>query len=345
MIFKLLIVLGLSGCATLTRIVEFTVQGESRVVLPQVQSLAILDFAVPLARKAYGLSFAARVSRVLNKQDQYRIISPAASRQLLTARRLLPSHFQKSRVLFQVGEELRADALLFGDLSGIRIHKDVKPETVRRKVGEERRTRKIIDADGNTRVVVRIIPVYREFWRKQITRTVMIQAGARVVRTKDNAILWENTIQTSRSFTSVEEEGGIRKGNWKPDHELINQLLEPVARRLLRDLLTRTILRRRRLINPASRDEYSRLVENGIRAAWRNNWEEAGSTWLRAAALDPKRPEARANLGVLREQTGNFEQAIKDYKFAADKLGPPWSDYAAQVKDLWDKKKRNVSPK
>lgn len=345
LVFKLLIVLGLPGCATFMRVVEFTVPGGSRVVLSRVSSLAILDFAVPLGRKTYGKRFADLVNQIFSNQDQYRIIPPAVSRPLLSARRLLPSHFQKSRVIFQIGEELQTDALLFGDLSGIRIHKDVKPETFRRKVGEERRTRKIIDANGNTRVVVKIIPLYKEFWRKKITRTVMIQAGARVVRTKDSAILWENTIQTRRSFTSVEEEGGIRKGNWKPDHELINQMLGPAAQRLIKDLLTRTIARRRRLLNAAGRDEYSRLVEKGIRVAWQNNWEEAGSLWLRAAALEPERPEARANLGVLREHTGDFEQALKDYKFAAIRLGPPWSDYAAQVQELLDKKKRDVSPK
>lgn len=344
LLLLLLIIPGLPGCASLTRIVEFTVPGESRVILSRVQSLAILDFAVPLGRKSYGRKFAALVSRVFSNQDQYRIIPPAASRPLLSARRLLPSHFQKARVIIQMGQELQADALLFGDISGIRLHKDVKPETFRRKVGEKRRTRKIIDADGNTRTVVKIIPVYKDFWRRKIKRTVMLQAGARLLRTKDSAVLWENTIQIRRSFTSVEEEGGIRKGNWKPEHELINQLLEPAARRLVKDLLTRTIIRRRRLISAAGRDEYSRLVENGIRTAWQNNWEEAGSLWLRAAASAPGRPEARANLGVLREHTGDFQQALKDYKFVADKLGPPWRDYAAQVKGLLDKKKGKTSP-
>ena len=49
-------------------------------------------------------------------------------------------------------------------------------------------------------------------------------------------------------------------------------------------------------------------------------------------------------INIIGIDTGDFEQALKDYKFAAIRLGPPWSDYSVQVQELLDKKKEKASP-
>jgi arabinofuranosyltransferase len=78
---------------------------------------------------------------------------------------------------------------------------------------------------------------------------------------------------------------------------------------------------------------YAELNNLGVKALMQRQVEDARRIWSQAEALDPSRPEAKANLGVWNEHAGNFPLALEEYKFAARKLGEPWDRYYNQVKE------------
>ena len=87
----------------------------------------------------------------------------------------------------------------------------------------------------------------------------------------------------------------------------------------------------RQLAMAKGSDEYDRLVNAGIQAVNNQKIYEAEKLWRQARNLQPKRPEARANLAVLMERDRKFEQALPEYKYAAEKLGTPWDRFYKEL--------------
>ncbi|MCK5241729.1 glycosyltransferase family 39 protein [bacterium] len=93
---------------------------------------------------------------------------------------------------------------------------------------------------------------------------------------------------------------------------------------------------RRMLVNAFGNDEYSMLMKKGFNLLQKGKVRETISIWEKAKKMEPKRPEAWANLGVLYEQRRLFEKALKCYEFAAEKLGDPWNKYYEELKQFLD---------
>jgi len=319
-----------AGCATWPGEVSFPVSLPGPVDFSRLRSVAVLDFAVPLGAPEAGERLADRLVGMFRERIPGRVLDPGSARAFLRARRLSPGRFREAGVIREVGTGLQADAMLFGDVPVARVTRTTRPEVVTRLV-TERRAVPVVDAAGNTRVVIRPVRVYRDFHRQAVERTAEIQVEARLVDGREGRVLWQNTVRVQGKFLAWEQENGIRTGDWRPDRALLEQMLGPAAERLLAGLFPPSRLRYRTLAVPAGGTEYAREVRAGNEAAQRGDWTGAGVRWSRAAGLQPQAPEARANLGVARERAGDAAAAAEAYAAAAERLGPPWSDYLREV--------------
>jgi len=332
----------LSGCGL--REVRFDVTEPSRVRLPGIQSLAILDFADPYHGQIYGVGFAADLTETLKTQTGYSIIAPDESQALFRELRLTPSRLTDRQVVAEVGRRLGADALLFGDVQEAEVVSYVQADTETRKVGERTVISEEVLPDGNTRTVSRRYPVYQDFWIKHIRRVGRFQAEALLVRSRDKEVLWQDAVERTGETTAEDRELGRPTGDWSTDEVFLERLLRQASLQLIRDLLPRILTRVRNLAEPASHDAYADRVRQGNQFAVQGKWDEAGAAWLEADVLQPARPEARANLGVLRERAGEYAQAVRDYADAARQLGAPWNQYLAEVEDLQARRQSQPNP-
>lgn len=324
-----LLLLLLSGCGL--REVRFSVVEPPKVALPGVERLALLNFADPYHRQAYGVGFAGYLSELFRSQSGLVLIPPAEMTASLSALRLLPSRLGDPAVVAEVGRRIGADALLFGDVQEATVTPTESRESVSRKIGERYRVEEETLPDGKTRKVVRVYPVYREYWVRTVRRFGRFQAEARLVGVRDGTVLWQNQVSRTRETYAREHEDGTRSGDWSADDVFMEKLMRPAASQLCRDLLPRVLPRVRNLAEPGTRDEYAALLKQGNQAALQGDWDRAGSAWLKASVREPERPEAWANLGVLRERSGDFGLAAQNYETAARKLGSPWSEYRAEA--------------
>lgn len=339
-VIPLLTLLSFFGCAGMQVEVRQTIIAPAQVEMPGVRSLAIVDFAAPLGGPAHGRRFAGYIYDLFREQAFYGLIPPAQAGRFLQANRIPPSRFQDLQTVKTVGQGIGADALLFGDLPSARVHRQVMKHKEVRQVGWEKQKVVITDAEGNTRSVLRNMPVYREFTIEKIYRTVEVRAQARLVSIRESRVLWENDQSWSKRFETVKENGVWQSGEKTNDTLLLNRALHQFAKKFVQDLLPRRVLRTRRLALPADTGAYQDLMIKGNQAAGRNHWQAAGTLWVKAMALEPKRAEARANLGVLREGERQFTQALSDYKYAAKQLGKPWGGYYWDLKKILEKSEK-----
>jgi tetratricopeptide (TPR) repeat protein len=326
----------LAGCAM--REVRFTVTEAGRVQLPEVQRIAILDFSGPYSNRGLGEQYAQDLAEAFQAKSTYTIILPAAARRPIANMRVLPSQFDSAAVVRDVGKQLGADAILFGDVQTAEIQRSVQRGTFNRKAGERRETVKETYPDGKLHAVVYTYPVYQEFWRDHIRRTLNFHSEARLVRTRDGFILWQDAIDWNRESTAEEEQSGARKGDWTSDEAFLAKHMRSAAEHLLANLLPRVLTRVRILADSSEEGPFAEWMRMGNKAAVSGQWDEAGSFWLKAASLNNGHPGVRANLGILREHNGDFKQALLDYEYAAKQLGKPWNEYARQVKQVLEQK-------
>ncbi|MCK5243192.1 hypothetical protein KAR34_12150 [bacterium] len=114
--------------------------------------------------------------------------------------------------------------------------------------------------------------------------------------------------------------------------------LEQEAKEVLSEPTKKNIkMTHRILMNAQGTEEYANLVNLGIKAVQEKKIYAAEKYWIKARRLQPDRPEARANLAVLMERSRKFEQALKEYKYAAEKLGAPWNKYYEELKGFIEK--------
>ncbi|MBN1595261.1 tetratricopeptide repeat protein [candidate division FCPU426 bacterium] len=84
---------------------------------------------------------------------------------------------------------------------------------------------------------------------------------------------------------------------------------------------------RRRLADFPGNTPYARLIRRGIQALRQQDHIQAEKNWLEALQSNPDGWEALANLALLHESTGRWEQALEEYSRAAEHLGSPWTEY------------------
>jgi len=330
----ILLLFNLIGCAGVNREIRYTVTLPGKIELPHVSSLAILDFAVPLGNPEHGRLFAQFITEKFQNEAYFRMIPPDVSRGIFRRMHVPRSRFREFKVIHELGNALGADALLFGDLTSAKILKQSTAETIVRQRGFKKERQLVIDAEGNTHIIWNSIPVYEEIVQETIYRTVSLQAEARLVRVFDGNVFWEDRVDFRKTVKSIQVDGVVLEGNKETDEALIRRFLNKISRLLIRDLLPRRITRSRLLADVTDDSVYADFIRKGNDAARKKDWNLAGNLWLQALALSPERPEAHANLGVLREASREFQQALKDYKFAAERIGPPWNYYYQELMEF-----------
>ncbi|MBN1596223.1 hypothetical protein JW933_09885 [candidate division FCPU426 bacterium] len=325
---------GLAACASMQHPIHYTVTKPGKIDFADIHTLAVLDFGNPLGQPHWGAAMAQALAAVINETGAARVLSSGPTRQAFQRLRVTRSRFQEKRVIQQLGQDLNARGLLFGDITAAEIRPFIATEMVIRQQGFRQEEELAVDARGNTRVIIRSVPVYIQIKRENITRQVRVQAEARLVRTGDGAVLWQGQTELLQEYASVRENGRCLEGVCLADEELMALAFQAFGRKLLQELLPQQLVRQRYLAQAVTDDEYAELINKGNMAARSNDWNSAGIFWLRAQALHPGRPEAHANLGLLREKTGDYTQAVKDFTYAAKQLGPSWRRNLAELKKM-----------
>lgn len=101
----------------------------------------------------------------------------------------------------------------------------------------------------------------------------------------------------------------------------------------------------RRFLIPPGGDDYGRLVQHGILAGWTGAKQTAEQYFSEAVKLAPERPQARINLGILQEEQGNLEDALRNYQCGLRRIGRPCSQWAEQVRRKIKKQERRMDAK
>ncbi|MCD4813361.1 hypothetical protein K8S19_06685 [bacterium] len=321
----------LSGCASLRPQVHYSVLLPSKIQLDQVNRIAILDFAVPLGDAAQGRWFARALYDLFEEQSDYRMIAPGTSHIIIKKMNIRLSRFRRLETVRRVGEALGAHALLFGDLTIPAMQTFHKKEKMMHQVGVRRELETVFDSLGNTRSFWREIPLFEEVTQHTRNRQLAVLAKARLIRIKDGVVLWEGQAEGQVDDEVVFMEGSLRVSQQRSEENLRFAALHQTVGELVQDLLPRRVIRYRQLACVKEKNAYADFVTQGNAAALKNDWMLAGRLWLEAVILDPQRPEAHANLGILREGAQEYAQALKDYRYAAEKLGAPWTIYLREL--------------
>lgn len=325
----------ITGCVGIQRRVQFTAQVPGKIDLTKIKRMAVLDFSMVFHnRPEQGIRLAQSITAKLRTRARLDMVPVEISRAAFREMRIPRSRFAERSVLKQLGEKLNADAILFGDLTAAQIKKYSTYKTVVRQKGVQKEAQMVIDALGNTRTIWKSIPIFVDVVQETIHRLVQVQAHARLVLIEAGFVLWEEKTHFHKSVKTTIEEGGIIQGNREADEVLLRKFIDALGERLLQEVLPRRVVRIRQLAVAEDIGKYADFIRQGTTAAYKNNWHLAGNYWLQAQALNPNRPEARANLGVLRELEGEYEQAGRDYLYAAQQLGQPWKKYLEQVKEV-----------
>jgi hypothetical protein len=330
-----LLLLGLAGCAGISRQVVFSVSAPGKVALPPASRVAVFDFSSASGDLTRGRDYASQLAGLLQAQAGFTVLSPEQTRTYLAG--MFASRLQDPAVVIGLGRTMKADYLLFGDLAALDLDRSVQEEKVQRLVGQREELVVVVQPDGNTQTVIRCFPVYAERIHRTIWRTVRITAQTRLVRTRDAFVVWEGSLP-SDDQVKTEEENNVFTGDTTPDDMLLSQKISLHIAHLIDDLLPKIISRCRVLADAEGKDRYCQLINQGVMAALADDWARAGSLWLLAAGENPQGSEARGNLGILRERASELRDACQDYKFAAEISGQPWIDYAQEVLEIINKK-------
>ncbi len=323
--------LSLTGCSMATVMLRLQQPRPSQVELKDVKKIAILDFTTPLGESGSGTDFADVARRLFQQDGQYKINDPDSIRAFIREARLRPSQFQDLSTLQFVADHIHTDAFCFGDLTEMSLKNNKTYSYRQRKIGEKSVEHQMVDSRGNTRVVVTYEPIITRIKVTSVSRQVSMRVKARLVDARNGALLWEREQQVSRTYQGQWDEEKGAQGYWMNDQEASKMALTTLAQTLFQPLLKDTVVCNRQLAMPASRDAYAQLVRKGNEAAAKGNLTAAGQQWLSAFNLDRTRPEAVANLAILREKNGEYAQAIRDYEYAGRQLGQPWAGYGPDI--------------
>ncbi len=327
----LALVVPLAGCSMTTVVMRLQQPRPSQVELKDIQKIAILDFTTELGERNTGVVFTQAARRLFEKDGQYALNDPESVRMFIREARLRPSQFQDLRTLQFVADHIHTDAFCFGDLSDLKMDKDTRYSYRRRKIGEKSVEQKLVDSAGNTRVVVTYEPVYQQIPVTTVSRQVQVRVKARIVDARTGALLWEREASLARAYHGQWDEEQGAQGYWMNDQQASQLALDTLAQSLFQPLFQDTVLRDRQLAMATGPAKYDQLIRQGNDAAAKGDLKAAGQWWLEAFNLDRNRPEAVANLGILREKNGEYAQAIQDFQFAGRLLGKPWSGYGADI--------------
>ncbi|NTV53654.1 MAG: hypothetical protein HGA76_11685 [Candidatus Firestonebacteria bacterium] len=266
--------------------------------------------------------------------EKLSVFPPAETRAGLAQMRVLASAFNDPGVVAETGKRLGADALLFGDLQMTEVRRTIKRETSVRQTGVRHETVPETGKDGKVHQVDYAYPVMEEIWRDRIQRSLQVHVEARLVRASDAVVLWQASTDWTGDSLAEEEQSGQRRGDWSSDEEFRVLQMHRAAKQLLAPLLPRVFTRVRRLAVCPDEGPYAEWIKTGNEAVLAGSWEQGGEAYLKAVSLDSARPEAYANLGVLREHQGDFSQALCDYESVSRKIPEPWTGYAREVKKI-----------
>jgi len=325
--------LALSGCAGLQPHVKYTVRVPSVVRVPETSRIALFQFTlsdVSLGDPAYARMFT-RYLESHFRMSHYRMVSPERATAAFLAKKIFPSRLRDPGVVRALGRELEVDYFLFGDIPRLTQVRRSATKRIQRQIGEKEESTIVVQPDGTSATVVQVVPVYQEVLHEEISRITEAAASCRLVRVADAAVVWENSASDVRRDRKELEDHVVTVGEAGQDEDLVSRALSQVGWKLVENLLPREVQRIRYLAQVSGGSDYARLVNLGNQAAMLDDWQKAGHLWLKALNSMPQAPEARGNLGILRERSGEFVQAFQDYQYAASLLGKPWHDY---IRDL-----------
>ncbi len=321
-----------AGCGM--REVRFVVHEPSRISLKSIHTLALLDFGTPYSAEKYGEAFSTQLINLLLENGSPQVLARDRVRSVLTEMRIAASQLEDPKVVLDIGTRLNADAVLYGDVQNATLRRSSEREWISQKIGERRELVREVGANGMAHTVEYRFPVYEERWRDHIRRVFNIQVKARLVNASNNSIIWQGAAQWTGESSAEEDQDGKRRGDWTSDDEFETKQIHSAARKMFHEILPQALLRVRVLAEPEHEGPYFEWIHLGNDAALAGDWNQAGSHWLKASLLESARPEARGNLGILREHEGDFEQALRDYEFAALRKKQPWERYAQEVRQM-----------
>lgn len=319
------------GCATSRSNVRYKVLLPSEIKLPNVNRIAILDFAVLHRQDTFGQEFSAMTNSLFEEQSHYRMVPPMYSRKLIRHANIPLSRFRNADIIRKMGDAMNAHALFFGDMSVNEIQRFEKKEKIMRQIGVQKEKETIVDAHGNTQSFWREIPLFKEIARHTINRIASVQARGRMVRVHDAMVMWEGESEGQALDEVTYEEGASLQYQQSSDENLRLTAMQRAAKSLVEDFFPKQVIRERQLAVLNDESKYAKLIHSGNLAAQKKDWNQAGRFWLKAMNVDKERSEAYANLAILHEGAQAFQQAFEYYQYAADRLGEPWKTYLAEI--------------
>ncbi|MCK5219099.1 hypothetical protein KAR10_06240 [bacterium] len=87
----------------------------------------------------------------------------------------------------------------------------------------------------------------------------------------------------------------------------------------------------RRLAEISEQDKYADFLHEGNWAYKMVQYRRAEEQWHQALNLEPDRLEARANLGIMYEKMGEYNNALQAYALTATHKKPPWNSYYQEL--------------
>ena len=209
----------------------------------------------------------------------------------------------------------------------------------------ERKPRGFIRVSGTGKYAGHINEGVKYVLNKEVDKAILEWSKAGSVRPgryeaeANIAIAQEMRGHLSKAINGYERLAASNGSPWDEYYKETVLRIEHEARQILTEPIKKNIkMTQRILLNAKGSDEYANLVNLGIKAVQDKKIYDAEKYWVKAKRLQPDRPEARANLAVLLERSRKFDQALKEYKYAAEKLGAPWNKYYEELKGFMDKR-------
>jgi hypothetical protein len=110
------------------------------------------------------------------------------------------------------------------------------------------------------------------------------------------------------------EEGEYRVRYMPDDNEMLEKLVDKIAKQVVDDLVPHPVVKKIKLLSGQG-------CKEGVKLAKEGRWEEAESSWRGVLAGDPNNHNAMYDLGVAAEVAGRYEEAQRHYLEAMELTG------------------------